>query len=67
MNKAELIDVLTKLDTDRRTATDAVETLSTQSCVRCIRVTASPLPVSAFSNSAVVQPGSRVIRAPARQ
>ena len=56
MNKAELIDVLTKkLDTDRRTATDAVENVSsTQSCVRCIRVTASPLPVSAYSNSAVV-------------
>ena len=68
MNKAELIDVLTKkLDTDRRTATDAVENVVDTSCVRCIRVTASPLPVSAYSNSAVVQPGSRVIRAPARQ
>ena len=68
MNKAELIDELTaKLGSDRRQATAAVENV-VDTIVRAVhRETASPLPVSVFSNSGGARRGWPAIRVPARR
>ena len=68
MNKAELIDVLTKkMGTDRRQATAAVENV-VDTIVRAVHKGDSvTITGSVFSSSAVARPGWRVTRAPAKR